>query len=58
MKMVLTAALHARPNPLCIDRARDDIHLYSLEKSFRFVLPPSTLHKSVWMGWNLYKHAT
>lgn len=53
MKMALTAALHARPNPLCIDRARDDLYLYSLEKSFRFILPPKY---SVWMGWkNLYK---
>lgn len=25
MKMALTVALHARPNPLCIDRARDDL---------------------------------
>lgn len=40
MKMALRAALHARPNSLCIDRARDDLYLYSLEKSFRFILPP------------------
>lgn len=56
MKMVLAASLHARPNPLCIDRARGDLHW---RKAFAFVLPPITFsQKSVWMDWNLYKKYT
>lgn len=56
MKMVLTASLHARPNPLCIDRARGDLHW---RKAFAFVLPPINFsQKSVWMDWNLYKKYT
>lgn len=59
MKMALTAALHARPDPLCIVEHVMTCNLSSLENSFRFVLPPIMIQSTIGSdGLELYENAT
>lgn len=53
MKMALTVALHARPNPLCIDRARDDLQPVQPGEKLSLCLTSKYSPQSVWMGRDL-----